>query len=101
MVKWMAFKAMEGDMADEPKTTEPGVFRKAIELVDGKESADLTEKSITAYSHGEIREGMKLARESNREARKHLVKEVKGCRLGIERPHAAGLCESHKNVGWR
>jgi hypothetical protein len=68
---------MESKMADEPKKTEPGFFGKTIELVDGKASAKLVTKSIDAYAKGDIIEGMKLARESNREGRKHLVEEVK------------------------
>jgi len=67
----------EHAMATTPKTTEPGFFKRAMQWVNGKASVDVGEASIDAYAKGNISEGIKLARESNQEARDHIFGGVK------------------------
>ncbi len=64
-------------MATTPKTTEPGFFRKAIEWINGTASVQSGAASIDAYGKGNVSEGIRLAQESNREARDHLLGGVK------------------------
>lgn len=67
----------EHAMATTPKTTEPGFFRKAIEWINGTASVQSGAASIDAYGKGNVSEGIRLAQESNREARDHLFGGVK------------------------
>ncbi len=64
-------------MATTPKTTEPGFFKRAMQWINGKTSIDVGEASIDAYAKGNISEAVRLARESNQDARDHIFGGVK------------------------
>lgn len=62
-----------------PKNSEAGLFKQAsnklrslawkiVTWVDGKESAELADKALTAYGHGDFKEGFDLAMAANKKA---------------------------------
>ena len=76
-------------MADEAKPVEPGVLKKAFEAVgnavwnltekiQGKESTDAAALALLAYSEGRLKDGARLATESQRKAAAHLGEQLIG-----------------------